>query len=199
MQERRTRRVTDRDALDERLEAIARTSLPLDRLLPGVRPVAEIEEAAPRSVPAAERQAWADAQRAADEETALAGIDGLMHPAAEAAALVEGGKLSFLIDEQEIAWLFVGEEEAPLLEAQWRAVALDFEPTGKGDAGRLIARLRRVAMIADAAVAQQIVALGNKLARLTSVLRDDEAQLHELTCLLFNLSDDERRLVERRR
>jgi hypothetical protein len=78
-------------------------------------------------------------------------------------------------------------------------VALDFEPTGKGDAQRLVARLRRVAMTADPAVAAQIVALGNKLARLTLALRNDETQLHELTCLLFNLSDDERRLVEQGR
>lgn len=199
MQERRTRRVTDRADLEERLEGIARTNLPLERILLGVRPVAEIEEGAPKSVPATERKVWVDAQRAADEEAALARIDGAIHPASEAAALVERGKLSFLIDEQEVARLFVGEEESALLEAQWRAVALDFEPTGKGDAARLVARLRRVATVADAAVAQQIVALGNKLARLTAKLRDDEAQLHELTCLLFNLSDDERRLVEQGR
>ena len=35
-----------------------------------------------------------------------------------------------------------------------------------------------------------------QLANLTDVLRDDEQDLHELTCLMFNLSDDERRLVE---
>ena len=196
MQERRTLRVTHRADLDERLNAIARTSLPLERILLGVRAVAEIEEASPRSVPATERKTWVDEQRAADEEAALARIDGLIHAAAEAATLIERGKLSFLIDEQEVARLFVDEEQSALIEAQWRAVALDFEPTGKGDAARLIARLRRVAVAADAAVAQQIVGLGNKLERLTAKLRHDEDQLHELTCLLFNLSDEERRLVE---
>ena len=45
----------------------------------------------------------------------------------------------------------------------------------------------------------QIVALGRELATLTAVLRDDEAQLHELTCLLFDLSDEERALVEKGR
>lgn len=199
MQERHTRRVTYRADLQERLDAIAHTNLPLERILVGVRPVAEIEETAPKSVPPSERKAWADAKRASEEEEALARIDGFVHPASEAAAQVERGKLSFLIDEQEVARLFVGEENADLLEAQWRAVALDFEPTGKGDAARLVGRLRRVAMTADAAIAQQIVALGNKLARLTAKLREDEAQLHELTCLLFNLTDEERRLVERGR
>ena len=79
MQERRTRRVSVRADLDERLGAIARINLPLERILPGVRPVATIEDIAPRSVPPAERKAWVDAQRAADEEAALARIDGVIH------------------------------------------------------------------------------------------------------------------------
>ena len=58
---------------------------------------------------------------------------------------------------------------------------------------------RRVATDADPSVTAQIIAIGADLAALTDVLRDDEHQLHELTCLMFNLSDDEKRLVERGR
>ena len=129
---------------------------------------------------------------------ALARIDGVIGPAAEADVLLERGKLSFRIDEQEVARVFVTAAEAPLVEAQWRSTALDFQPSGKGDAKRLVDRLRRVATTADPAVTEQIIAIGAELAKLTSVLRDDEEQLHELTCLLFNLSDEERSLVERR-
>jgi actin-like ATPase involved in cell morphogenesis len=74
---------------------------------------------------------------------------------------------------------------------------LEFQPSGKGDAKRMVNRLRRVATAAPPALAEQIITIGANLANLTAVLRDDETQLHELTCLLFNLSDDERRLVER--
>jgi methylase of polypeptide subunit release factors len=197
MQQRRTLRVRLSADLEERLSAVARANLPLERILPGVRPTLQIEESAPKSIGARERKAWADAQRDADEESALAQIDGLIHAASEASVELERGKLSFLIDEQEIARLFVNEAEAALVEAQWRAAALDFQPTSKGNARRLVTRLRRLATAAPAALAEQIIATGAQLAELTAVLRDDEAQLHDLTCLLFNLSDEERRLVDR--
>lgn len=198
MQQRRTRRVDLRADLDERLASTARSQWPLERLLPGVRSVLEIEDAAPKSVARLDSRKWVDEQRKADEEMALARIDGLIRPGSEVEVLLERGKLSFRIDEQEAARIFVSEAEAPLLEAQWRSVALEFQPSGKGDAKRLVDRLRRVAAVADPALAEQIIALGGELAQLSSALRNDEEQLHELTCLLFNLSDEERSLVERR-
>lgn len=196
MQERSTLRVTLRGDLDERLEATARTNLPLERVLAEVRAMPAIEDSAPIKLPKAGRRAWADAQRRSDEEAALARLDGMIHAASEADVRLDRGKLTFRIDEQEVARLFVSDAEAPLIEAQWRAVALDFAPAGKGDAKRLVDRLRRVATAADPATADQIVEIGSKLAELDAVLRDDEAQLHELTCHLFNLTDEERRLVE---
>ena len=56
--------------------ATARTRWPLERLLLDVRPVAAIEDAVPRSVPPSDRKRWVDDQAAADEEAALARIDG---------------------------------------------------------------------------------------------------------------------------
>lgn len=79
------------------------------------------------------------------------------------------------------------------------SVALDFQPKGKNDAKRLIARLRRVATSADPAIVEQIIAIGEELATLGRVIRDDEARLHELTCAMFNLTPEERRLIDRRR
>lgn len=196
MQERSTLRVTLREDLHERLAATSSLNLPLERFLPDVRAVAIIEDSASPKLPKAERKLWADAQRRSDEEAALARMDGLINAASEADVQLNRGKLSLRIDEQEVARLFVSEAEAPLVEGQWRAVALDFAPTGKGDARRLVDRLRHVATAADPATTDQIVAIGGKLAELDSVLRDDEAQLHELTCHLFNLTDEERRLVE---
>ena len=196
MQERRTRRVELRAQLDERLGSTARVTWPLERLLPGVRSIAAIENDIPNSVPRTEHKKWIDDQREADEESALAEIDGNVRASSLAEVRLVAGKLMLLIDDAEVARAFVEDKEAALIEAQWRCVALDFQPTGKADAKRLIDRLRRVAVTADPAVEQQIIAIGQQLADLTDVLRDDEQDLHELTCLMFNLSDDERRLVE---
>ena len=103
------------------------------------------------------------------------------------------------IDDVEVARAFVGNDESALIEAQWRSVALDFQPSGKSDAKRLVDKLRRIAVTADPAVEAQIIAIGQDLAALTDVLRDNEKDLHELTCIMFNLSDDEKRMVERGR
>lgn len=86
-----------------------------------------------------------------------------------------------------------------MIEAQWRAVALDFQPTGKGDGKRLVEQLRKVVVAAPHALAEQIIAIGGKLHELGSAIEEDERQLHELTALLFNLSPEEERLVQRGR
>lgn len=191
---------TDRMALKarliERLASTACVNLPFERILPGVRSVTAIETAVPSSVPRTDRKNWIDAQRNEDEEGALAALDGIAHLSSSADVTLTDGKLAFAIDEIEVARLFVQPSEAALVEAQWRIVALDFQPTGKGGAKRLVDRLRRVAMTADPAVEQQIIAIGNELAILTKMLGQEEAELHELTCLLFNLCTEEKRLVE---
>jgi len=199
MQERRTRQVELRSALEERLSATARVSWPLEKIIPNVRSIVEIESETPKSVPTAGRKKWVDERRKEDEEAALAAIDGTIQPDSEAEVVSKEGKLTFQIDGQEVARVFVSPEQAPLIEAQWRAVAIDFEPTQKGDAKRLVDRLRRVTTSADATLTEQIIATGRELASLSEVLREDEEQLHEVTCFLFNLTDEERRLVERAR
>lgn len=199
MQERCTRRVELRGDLDERLGATARATWPLERILADVRPVAEIEVGAPKSLPPRDRKSWVDEQRKADEESALARIDAIIDLESEAEVIEERGKLSFHIDEQEIARAFVSDEELALVEAQWRAVAVDFAPTGKAEAKGLIDRLRKVVTQAEPALRDQIIAIGGELAKLSDVIRDDEAQLHEMTCYLFGLTDEERLLVERGR
>lgn len=199
MQQRKTLQLGKQASLEDRLQTTARENWPLEKLLPDVRSVEAITTTIPKSVPASERKAWVDAERAADEEAAHARIDGIIRADSELAVTLLNGKLCLSIDEQEAARVFVSDAEAALVEAQWRCIAIDTQPTGKGDAKRLVQRLRRVATRAEPAVAEQIIAIGGELAELDAVIRDDEAQLHEMTCALFNLSAAERVLVEGKR
>jgi hypothetical protein len=178
------------------LAATSRQRWSLERLLPDVRSIPAIEETVPKSVPTADRKRWVDDQRKADEEAALARIDGTIRLDSELTVDVDGGKLSFMIDEQEAARVFVTADQSALVAAQWRSVALDFQPRGKDDAKRLVDRLRLLATEAEPAVEQQIIAIGDELATLGRVIADDERDLHELTCRLFALTPEERRLVE---
>ncbi|WP_457313377.1 Eco57I restriction-modification methylase domain-containing protein [Sphingomonas sp. UYAg733] len=199
MQQRHTQRVDLRTRLDERLATTARALWPLERLLPDVRPVPVIEQTGPVSLPSSERKRWVDDQRKADEEAALARIDGMIRLDSELAIQLADGKLALLIDEQPAARVFVSASESALVAAQWRNVTLDFQPRGKDDAKRLIDRLRRVATSAEPAIEEQIIAIGDKLATLGSVIHDDEEQLHQLTSAMFGLTPEEQRLVETRR
>jgi hypothetical protein len=196
MQERNSQQADARLGLEERLAATPRINWPLEKLLPDVRPITEIEATIPKSVPPTARKTWVDDTRATQEEAALARIDALIRIESVCTIALAKGKLSFLIDEQAAASVFVTDAESALVEAQWRCVALDFAPTGKGDAKRLIDRLRKVATSADPAIAEQILAIGTSLSALADLLRDDEAQLHEMTCRMYNLSPTERQLVE---
>jgi hypothetical protein len=182
--------------LAELLAKTVRPLLPLEQVLDDVESIPQIELKIPKSVPLANRKAWVDDERKAQEEAAFARLDGLIRLDSEMTVTLAKGKLSFLIDEQEAAKLFVQAAEAELIAAQWRCVSLDFAPTGKGDGKRVIDRLRKVAKTADPAVTERIIVIGEALATLSDTLREDEAQLHELTCTLFNLTADERALVD---
>ena len=181
--------------LKERLAAAARVTWPLEQLLPDVRAIPDIEQTMPRSVSSTERKLWVDEQRAADDETALARIDGAIRLDSVLAVQLVRGKLAFLINEQEVARVFVSDDQEQLVAAQWRAFALDFQPGGRNDARRLIDQLRKVVVTAPPALATQIFEIGAKLASLSEVIEEDERQLHELTALLFNLPDEEERQV----
>lgn len=195
LQTRRTEQLDDQAALNERLGACARTTWTLERILPGVRSLPEIEGMMPKSVAARDRKGWVDDERSGDEESALSRLDALIRPDSEFAVRRTDGKLSFLIDEVEGARVFVG-EEGELVEAQWRAVAVGFTITGKDDGKRLCDRLRRVATEALPAVSAQIIEYGRRLAERDAVLRDDESQLHELTCAMFKVTPEERKLID---
>lgn len=182
--------------LAELLAKTVRPLLPLEQVLDDVESIPQIELKIPKSVPLANRKAWVDDERKAQEEAAFARLDGLIRLDSEMTVTLAKGKLSLLIDEQEAAKLFVQAAEAELIAAQWRCISLDFAPTGKGDGKRLLDRLRKVAKTADPAVTERIIIIGEALATLSDTLREDEAQLHELTCTLFNLTADERALVD---
>jgi hypothetical protein len=196
LQQRNTSRVDLLAQLAELLAKTVRPLLPLEQVLDDVESIPQIELKIPKSVPLANRKAWVDDERKAQEEAAFARLDGLIQLDSEMTVTLAKGKLSLLIDEQEAAKLFVQAAEAELIAAQWRCISLDFAPTGKGDGKRLIDRLRKVAKTADPAVTERIIVIGEALATLSDTLREDEAQLHELTCTLFNLTADERALVD---
>ena len=100
MQERRTRQVELRAALNERLAATARVTWPLEKILPNVRSIVEIEAETPTSVPLPALKKWVDERRKEEEEAALAEIDGTIQLDSEASVDLREGKLSSLTSKR---------------------------------------------------------------------------------------------------
>ncbi len=194
-----TERSQLRGDLDDALGRAARGKRSFDWLLPDVRSIAALEALIPATLAAPERRKWVDDMRETDEDVALARVNEAIRLNSTFDADVVRGTLRFLSDDAVVASAIVSPDAAPLLLAQWRSVALTFEPSGREDGKRLIDRLRHVAMTAAPEIGDRIVECGSALENLTNRIRSGEAELHETTCKLFNLSPAERRLVERGR
>lgn len=194
-----TERARLRQGLSDRLGRLARRKRPHEWLLPDVQAKSAIEaEASARMLPAARRE-WADGLQAEQIEAAIARVDDMLRLDSTIEARFEDGELTLAIDGAEAARVYADDIVGPFWLAQWQAIALGYEPNGKGNGKRLIDLLRAVADEAPAVVRGQIIERQQALSTLAIELRALEASLHEITCRLFELTPEERRMVEQHR
>lgn len=184
-------------ALAERLGRVARRRQPHEWLLPDVEAKREIEAGAPARMARGEVRGWTDARYKEQVEAAIARMDDAIRLDSRIEARIEDDELTLVIDGAVACrGIYVSEAEAPFLLAQWQVVALGFEPKGKGDGKRLVDALRHIGTDAPEELRNQIIERQEQLARQTEALRALESDLHEITCRLFNLTREERALVE---
>ncbi|MCA1748607.1 MAG: N-6 DNA methylase, partial [Sphingomonadales bacterium] len=199
LQTNHTRRRDILSALAERLEHCGKVGKPLEWLLSDIQSMETIRAGLPDDLDARERKAAEDEIREGQEETALAAIEQRIRPGSSFDVAYRDGQLSFLADGAPVARAYVDDDQAELLTLQWRMVALTFEPAARGNAKRLVDRLRSVAVAAESVVLKQLQRLAADLEEVSGEIEREESTLHEVTCVLFELSDDERRLVEQQR
>ena len=126
-------------------------------------------------------------------------MESLIRPDSVLEARFDDGELMLLIDGAAAArGVYADADQGAFWLAQWQAIALAFEPNGRGAGKRLVEQLRHVADEAPPAVRDQIIerqqalsALGVELARL-------ETELADITARLFGLTTEEKRLVAAR-
>lgn len=198
LQAKYTERLRLRDGLAERLSTLARRKRLHEWLLPDVLSKRAIEDALPRRVGPDKRREVADQQQAEQIESAIGRIDALLRPGCAIEATHDDGAIRLSIDGTPAMRAFVDDDLAPFMLAQWQAIALGFEPNGRGNGKKLIDALRSVAEEAPAVVRAQVIERQRALSALAIELRDLETELHELTCRLYDLTPEERRLVEAR-
>ena len=127
----------------------------------------------------------------------LAAIDIRLYPGAALSVEHSTGELRFLIDGvQVIKDVFVHEEDADFLAAQWRHVARSTNVTEKFNAKKLIAALEKVRKTDNAALRDQVVHLDHEIRRLDQEIEAAEAAMNDLVYRLYDLTDEERKMVE---
>lgn len=187
-----------RAGLEERLSTLARRRKPHEWLLPDVQSKQVIEADAPANMRGPRLRGYADTRQAEQVEAATARIDAAVRIDSTIDAAFTDGELMLVIDGAPAARVYADAEQGAFWLAQWQAIALAFEPKGRGDGKRLVDLLRAVADEAPAAVRAQIIERQQALSMLGAELRNGEAALATITARLFALTPEELRLVAAR-
>ena len=185
-------------AIDRRLDS--------EQMVPSPRPaqwlwadVRDISYWAARNSELKGRALTAWARRAHEEKLAghLAAINEAMtFGATMCANLVEGELRFYVRDQCVISGLFVGDDEGPVILAQWRRAARDTFVSDTVDAARVVGWLLDLRSTDNPALVAQIRGLNQELEAIEDRIRSLERALDDLSYSMYALTDDERHMVE---
>ena len=162
-----------------------------------VKPAAEFKKKAPPELQGRERTAWAQAERERKLAARLEPIDARLRPGATLDAREEDGELRFLADGVPlIDGVFLDEEEAPFIAAQWRQKARRINVTEKFTARKLANALLKLRKTENPAIRDQVVKIDAEIRELDRKIDEAETDMNRLTYRLYDLAEEEIRLVE---
>ncbi|MEO7328881.1 MAG: Eco57I restriction-modification methylase domain-containing protein, partial [Minicystis sp.] len=141
--------------------------------------------------------AWA--KQVCDEKLAghLAEIGDAMSYGATMCAALKDGELRFYVrDRCVISGVYVSEQEAPLILAQWRRAARDTFVSDSVNAARVVEWLLELKTTESAALIAQVRKLNDMLSTIESRIKSTERMLDDLGYALYGLTEAERLMVE---
>jgi hypothetical protein len=190
-----------RDLLREaeaRLSVLGRARHPARWLWPVLPDVPEMLERAPRAlVVRSDRRAWAEAQLDEMEASRIEALQAILDRCDHWQARFERGELRLFADGAVVAdRIFIDNNDGGLAEAYWRYLLL------KGparEAERFAGDLRRPPAATDSPAAAQFVERVATLAKEVAAIEADERAMNDLLYDLYDLSPEERNLVDNER
>jgi len=141
--------------------------------------------------------AWA--KQVCDEKLAthLATIGDAMSFGSTMCAAISDGEMRFYVrDRCIISGVYVTEELAPLILAQWRQIARDTFVSETVNAARVVEWLLDLKTTENRALIAQIHKLNEDLEATEARIKTTERALDDLAYELYGLAEDERRMVE---
>jgi hypothetical protein len=150
----------------------------------------------PENLSGRELKAWAKQMTKDNLVSHLAKIEPFFVFGSTMCASLHDGEISFFVGNQRVVRVFVTDDEAPILLAQWRDKARDSFVSDSLDADSVISRLLDLKTTDNPAIIQQIKNFNDELEVVEHEIRVVERQMDDLVYDLFLLSDEERRLIE---
>lgn len=179
-----------------RLEAVRTRNKPETWLFPDLKSKRERISDAPSRLDEDGKKAWADQQYDLDLAAKYDAISSRLRPDSELLPILNDGELSLSIDGTVvISHIFLDEEEAEFILAQWKLLAATFSITENTDGRRLANALRRLVVPDNKALVSQLISLEAELSSLEGKLAKEEDATNALINKLYKLNEAEARLV----
>jgi hypothetical protein len=182
-------------AAEERLSVLARTRRPARWLWPDLPELPTMIAEAPKALKlTAESRDWAGKQLDEMEASRLEALQTALDGGGRLEAQLRDGELTLLAGGATVLdRIYVDEPAGRLAEAYWRLLLLSREWR---EAGRLAAELRRSPSPANSPAATQFIERVEMLAAAAQAIEAGEREMNERLFELYDLTPDERLLVE---
>ncbi len=162
-----------------------------------VETVATIKKTAPPELKGKALAEWAKLQRELKLTAYMDRINAMLQPGVRLTVENDMGELRVLANGAAlIEGIFVDDDEAAFIAAQWRHKARQTNVTEKFDAKRLLGLLLKLRKTDNDAICKQVVKIDADIQALDEQIARAETDMNALTYKLYGLTDDEVRLVE---
>ncbi|MCX4242868.1 Eco57I restriction-modification methylase domain-containing protein [Paraliomyxa miuraensis] len=161
-----------------------------------VKTAKQLMKEAPSSLTGRERTRWAKLERAQRLATHLDGLDVMLQPGATLAVEHGDGELRVLVNGvAAIEGVFLADDEAGFVGAQWRHAMRSIHVTEKFDGKKLLRTLLLLRSTSNPAIATKVVGLDREIQALDVEIEAAEQDMNALVYSLYGLSTEEIRLV----
>ncbi len=162
-----------------------------------LKPLADLKKETPAELAGRDLTTWAANEREHRLNVRLESINPMLRKGARLTVDVENGELKVLVDDVPlISGIYLSEDEAVFIAAQWRQKARQTNITGKFDGKRLLNMLLKLRKTNNPAIPRQVVQIDAEMQTLDEEIATAEAQMNALTYRLYKLTPGEIRMVE---
>jgi hypothetical protein len=184
------------DKIEQRLSSVRTRSKPETWLFPALKSKTDLIAIAPARLDDEKKREWASRRYDLDLAAALNVIGARLRPGATLSAAFVAGELLFLIDGiSVVSRVFVADAEGEFVVAQWKVLAATFSITENTDGQKIANALRKLAVVDNPAIVQQVINLEAELSGIEADILTKEIEMNALVDRLYGLSEADAGIV----